>query len=360
MSDKPPIPTTPDQIDLDWLIEALRASGSPPNPLPVSMDAKSIGEGLSASGVLTRLTLTYPDNGASGPKSMIVKIPMPSSNPNGASVRKQGAYPREIRFYTEIAPVCPINVPRLFYADHDAETGDAVLIIEDLAPARPGDNAIGCTDAEALKIVSELGKLHAWHWATEVPDEIGWLAENGLVELLTSFMRARWPDGRDRFVGDTPDDLINLGDRFLDGKNPFAWIEEPPITLFHGDFRLDNMYFNDGTSPLEITFADFQRIGIGRGATDLALFALTALSVDQRRAIEDKLLASYHSALIAGGVQDYSSEDLKLDYRRGVAFVGVRSLVAQLIFTDSASNRGDAMLRTLTALDDLDAIAAVS
>lgn len=359
MPDKPPIPTTPDEIDLDWLIAALRASGSPPDALPTNKDAQSLGEGLSASGVLTRLTLTYPDGAQPGPESMVVKMPMPSSNPNGASVRRQGAYPREIRFYTDLAPDCPIAVPRLFYADHDPDTGDAVLIIEDLAPARPGGIAVGCTDAEALKIVSDLGVFHAWHWAAEVPGEISWVGENGLTDLMTSLMRARWPEGRERFVGDVPGDLINLADRFLVGNNPIAWIEEPPITLFHGDFRLDNMYFNDGTSPLEITFADFQRIGIGRGTTDLAVFAVMSLAVDERRAIEDKLLASYHGALIEGGVQDYSSEDLKLDYRRGVAFVALRSLVAQLIFTDAASGRGDAMLRMLTALEDLDAIAAV-
>ena len=359
MPTKPPIPTTPDEIDLDWIIAALRSVENSPNSLPTSMDAQSIGEGISASGVLTRLTLTYADGVQHGPESMVLKMPMPASNPNGASVRKQGVYPREIRFYTDLAPDCPITVPRLFYADHDPESGDAVLIIEDLAPARPGDNAIGCTDAEALQIVSDLGKFHAWHWAAEIPDDIRWLEKNGLVALVNSLMRARWPEGRDRFVGEVPDELIKLGDRFMDGENPLAWIEEPPITLFHGDFRIDNMYMRDGTSPLEITYADFQRIGIGRGSTDLAVFAVMTLNVDQRTQIEDQLLAAYLNALTDNGVKNYNSDDLNLDYRRGVAFVALRTLVAQLVFTDAASGRGDAMLRMLTALEDLDAIAAL-
>ena len=360
MHTRPPIPTTPDQVDREWLLSALRAYGNPLSSTPIEMDFQSIGEGLSASGILTRLTLSYSDDTTPAPASMILKMPMPASNPNGASVRKQGSYPREIRFYTDFAPSCPVAVPRLYYADHNPDTGDAVLLIEDLGSSRPGDNAHGCSDDEAVQIVSDLGKFHAWNWAAERFDDSHWLSENGVAELVASLMRERWSEGRTRFVGEVPDDLINLGDRFLGGENPLEWMENPPTTVFHGDFRIDNMYFNDGTSPLEITFADFQRVGIGRGSTDLAVFNVMTLSVDQRRAIEGNLLTAYHEALVEGGVQNYTFEDLGLDYRRGVAFVGLRSLAAQLLFTDSASNRGDAQQRMITAFEDLDAHAALN
>lgn len=84
---------------------------------------------------------------------------------------------------------------------------------------------------------------------------------------------------------------------------------------------------------------DFQRIGVGRGVTDFAVFALSALSVDQRRAIENDLLDTY--------------------YRRSVGFVAIRTLVAMLLFTDSASNRNDALLQTTTAVEDPEAIDAL-
>ena len=118
------------------------------------------------------------------------------------------------------------------------------------------------------------------------------------------------------------------------------------------------MYW-DGSS-LEITFADFQRIGVGRGSIDIALFSVLTLTVDQRRSLEEKLLATYHAALIEGGVQNYSDEDLRRDYRRGVAFVGLRSLAAQLLFTDPASSRGDAQQRMITAFEDLNAADALA
>ena len=155
-----------------------------------------------------------------------------------------------------------------------------------------------------------------------------------------------------------PEELIAMGDRYFEDSGLLKWIDEPPVSLYHGDFRLDNMYFSDGDSR-PITFADFQRIGVGRGIIDFALFALSALSVDQRRAIENDLLDTYYRRLVDGGVEHYSTDDLWLDYRRSVGFVAIRTLAAMLIFTDSASNRNDALLQTTTAVEDLKAIDAL-
>ena len=55
----PPIPVTPEGLSLGWLIAVLEYSGSDSTIRLVGMIKSSIGEGLSASGVLTRLNLEY-------------------------------------------------------------------------------------------------------------------------------------------------------------------------------------------------------------------------------------------------------------------------------------------------------------
>ncbi len=65
----PPIPVTPDDLSLGWLIAALESSRSDSTIRPVGMTKSLIGEGLSAPGVLTRLNLEY-------------ESPQPPKNPN--------------------------------------------------------------------------------------------------------------------------------------------------------------------------------------------------------------------------------------------------------------------------------------
>jgi len=331
----PPIPVTPDDLSLGWLIAALEFSGSDSMIQPIGMTKTSIGEGLSASGVLTRLNLKYKSPQPDAVSTLIVKMPMHPSNPNGASVRKQGTYPREIRFYRELAAECPLVTPEFYYGRHDPDSDD-----------------------EALEIIGELGKLHAHFWEANDRADLHWLRGDGISDRIANVFEQRWTDGRSAMADKVPEELFALGDRYFEDSGLLIWIDEPPVTLFHGDFRLDNMYFSDGDS-LPITFADFQRIGVGRGVIDFAVFALSALSVDQRRAIENDLLATYHRRLVDGGVEHYSKDDLWFDYRRSVGFVPIRTLVAMLIFTDSASNRNDALLQTTTAVEDLKAIDAL-
>ena len=51
-----------------------------------------------------------------------------------------------------------------------------------------------------------------------------------------------------------------------------------PTTMIHGDFRADNLFFEPDGS---VAALDFQLIGTGRGAYDLAYFVTQSL--DQRR-----------------------------------------------------------------------------
>lgn len=201
----PPIPVTPDDLSLGWLIAALESSRSDSTIRPVGMTKSLIGEGLSASGVLTRLNLEYESPQPDAVSTLIVKMPMHPSNTNGASVRKQGTYPIEIRFYRELAAECPLVAPEFYYGRHDPESGDAVLVIEDLASHRPGDNAVGCSDDEALEIVGEQGKLHAHFREANDRADLRWLRGNGILDLIANIFGPRWSDGRsamaDRGIG---------------------------------------------------------------------------------------------------------------------------------------------------------------
>ena len=91
---------------------------------------------------------------------------------------------------------------------------------------------------------------------------------------------------------------------------------------------------------------DWQTWSWAAASYDVAYFIGGCLSAEDRRAHEDDLLAHYHDALRAGGVQDYSLDQLRRDTRRD-AFGGIlMAIVASMVV--QRTDRGDLMFLTST------------
>jgi aminoglycoside/choline kinase family phosphotransferase len=111
----------------------------------------------------------------------------------------------------------------------------------------------------------------------------------------------------------------------------------------HGDYRLDNMLFDPDRT--RITVVDWQTMGVGLPARDLAYFTATSLAPEVRAEIEEDLVTRYHEALVAYGVTDYDVDACWRDYRLGVVQA---PLITGLGFAFAASTeRGDEMILTM-------------
>ena len=121
-------------------------------------------------------------------------------------------------------------------------------------------------------------------------------------------------------MGTDADDGDHLaGQAQLDLLNDF---EPAPRTIIHGDFRLDNMFFDhpDG-SPLAVI--DWQISNRGRGIFDVAYFLCSSLEGDVRKEHEMRLLHLWHDIVIDGGAQAYSFDQALYDYRAGILLCNV-------------------------------------
>ena len=91
-----------------------------------------------------------------------------------------------------------------------------------------------------------------------------------------------------------------------------------------------------------MTVVDWQTIGLGLPARDLAYFTATSLLPEARADLERDLVARYHRALLTHGVTDYDEHTCWQDYRLGVLQA---PLITTLGFAFSAStDRGDQMM----------------
>ncbi|HJP35731.1 MAG TPA: hypothetical protein QF901_07050, partial [Gammaproteobacteria bacterium] len=100
---------------------------------------------------------------ADAPSSLVGKFP--SDNEVASTTGKDmGFYRAEVMFYREAAHRAVIKTPAVYVAEMDEQTRDFVLLLEDMAPAQPGDQMRGCSLADARLALAEAAKLHAAFW----------------------------------------------------------------------------------------------------------------------------------------------------------------------------------------------------
>ena len=356
-------PKTIEAVKPQWLTETLRRD-RPEATEVTSFESTRIGTGQV--GECWRLDLDWRDEDAlpsSVPRGVVVKVAAqdPTSREAG---RAQSCYVREVGFYSQLASSVDIRTPHCDFAAIDENETDHLLLLEDMAPARQGDQLEGCSLAQARAALVELARLQGPRWDDPSLLEIDWLERPderahadlvGLVAALHEGFLARYTD---RLAPEAVEVV-----RWLAARLPEAPQATGPLTLVHNDYRVDNMLFGDGESAPLVTVVDWQTLKLGSGPADAAYFLGAGLPTEVRRAHERELLrTAYWDTLVDCGVEGYDFDTCWNDYRRG-CFGGVlMALIASMLV--GATERGDEMFLTMARRHarhalDLDAQEAV-
>ena len=326
-------------IDADWLSEVLRLGG-----VDAKVDrvrARKIGAGQIGDSV--RFDIDYAHAPANAPSSLVGKFPAEGAESRETGV-KLGNYFREVRFYQTLAAGARVRTPRPWFAEVDPQTHDFTLILEDLAPAEPGDQLRGVTLDQARGVMIEAARLHASHWEDPELDELPWVSGSKASPpgaATPDAVAALWADFKARYAGRIQTEWAEVGDRLIARYGRIAALRDGPRCLTHNDFRPDNMMFGGPKGGAAVTVLDWQSFAFGVGATDVAYFLAGALPTDIRRAEEKELLALYHRTLCAEGVSGYSPDHLAEDYGRGGYLLFLTAFFAAMIVTQTP--RGDEM-----------------
>jgi hypothetical protein len=341
------VPRSLDDITAGWLAEQLE--------LPItSVEIDEIGAGEGFMGQLARVRLTSPDAGA--PASVIVKLP--TADPGGLFVGEMmRVWEREHCFYRDVASHMKIRIPVALVNVADPPC----LVLEDLAPAVVGDHVAGASVSQAERAIDTLAHHHATWFEHPLLQTLEWmpgLDDPSILTLSDSFALG-WPSFLERFGDELPARCLRWCERFVEGVPD--WIAghfDKPVTLTHGDFRLDNLLFAEDGS---VAVIDWQLSMRAPGQADFVCFCANNLSIDMRRAHERDLLDRYVATLHASGVPSdaVTVDSVWQGYLEGLVFYAV-SFGASLLTIDPTNPRGVALFealvrRTFTAVDDLDA-----
>ena len=224
------------EIDLDWLAESLCPGG----PGLLAVDWSPVGTGQVASSYRGRLSWS----GEQEPRNIILKCPSvdPVSRETGM---KFGLYAKEVSWYRQFRSSSEVNCPACFGVKLDAETGDFLLVLEDCAPARPGDQLSGGTPEQVHAGLAELSHLHAPFFndvQLERDPVVGRKPEFGQIRI--ELYRRFWPQFRHRYKDRIDPAILEMGDDFARKFETFETRRPENFTLTHGDFPLDNLLFS--------------------------------------------------------------------------------------------------------------------
>ena len=369
------IPERLGDLTAEWLTEVLRSTGALEHGHVESVKCETIGDGEGFLGIVARARLEHRDAPDSAPTTVIAKLPIGVAD-NRTMGELMGVYWREIHFYEELASRVPIRTPSHHYSAMTSdpmrfrqykivkvldrlpfffvdwltdfakrEVGKSahryVLLIEDLAEADVGDQVSGASVEACGQVLDAVASMHARFWGGKELASLEWLQDQNVNPRMRHRM---YLDSRPAFVAQYASHLQSGAARMLD------WIDangvrlaralhrDAPETLIHCDLRLDNVFFDRRDPSAPVILADWQLVGRGAAAYDVAYLLSGALAADAPPDVERGLLERYHAALLASGVADYDFDRFLRDYQRSLP--AVFQILATTDSMDLGEDRG--------------------
>ena len=257
-------------------------------------------------------------------------------------------YGREHRFYRDVAQDLALRTPRLYSSVLRPETGDSVLLLEDLAPAQTLNMLEGCTAEDAAFALRHLAAFHAAWWEHPRLRVLDWLPafDEQAEEDQKQYAQA-WEVFLNRVGHLAPDGIVPLGAKLRHHIVAVKrYLGQHPETFVHGDFHLNNLLFGSTPGARTLTVIDWQACSRGCAMRDCAFFLVTALPPDRRRAHEMELLKLYYTILTEHGVEEHSFEQCLHDYRFTMLDL-LYFLVMILAYIDFSMNAAAGMIRDM-------------
>ena len=270
-------PTCPDELNKEWLSDALGRSVE-------NFETHPIGGGKGNLGDLVIVAL---ENG----EQVVAKFAANRQEALNAA-KRSGLFEREIKFYHELAPKLDIRLPTLFASDYDPSSAHFIMLLEYLEPIQDSDSITGIGVEYTRQLLTELSKLHTQGRGLVETPWVQTMISQNRIDNLTIMIEKGWPVLQE-ICGELVDPLkeINILDKFLETMNYLYTLDQ---TIVHGDLKPDNLIIsNQG-----VTIIDWQGFGIGPPAWDVAYCMCQCLTTEERRLHESELLNDYPHDLV--------------------------------------------------------------
>jgi thiamine kinase-like enzyme len=307
------VPLTTEEATPSFVTTALRAGGGIGWDTRVAeVEHEPIGVGVGIVGQLARLSLRYEGHAAGAPGTVVLKIPSQYAE-NRAVGDHFHFYEREGRFYQEIGDKAAVRTPRCYWNHVDPAANTFGLLLEDLSSRTMISQVTGVKAERAAQALGALATLHGGWWRSPALDGLDWMPRlDDPINLAAGQQyRDAWPLFVERVGGALPPGALEIGERvqlvFEDLMR--AAMTEAPVTICHGDFRVDNLLFDDAAVGADrLAVIDWQISYRGPAISDVAYFLCQSLAPEERRAAEEALVREWYDRLVHAAGEETGNE----------------------------------------------------
>ena len=283
------IPASIDEVTAKWMSEATGWNVT-------ALRNEIIGVGVGVASAVYRSHLT----GTGCPASVIVKLPALDPNATFTSTVLK-MYSREVKFFKTLAKDVPFRVSKSYYGEVSDDGSQFAMVVEDLGNLRVIDQVAGMKIDDARRAIDGLAAMHAKWWG-----KADALAADGTTislgdPIYPAIVPMVFAEGWEKCTKEItmPDSIMGVGPRFGAAVEPLlSSLAKGPNTLAHGDYRADNMFFDNDNG---LVVLDFQLIGTGIGAYDLAYFVTQSITADDASKYERELFDRWIDGLLTSG-----------------------------------------------------------
>ena len=307
-----------------------------------SVEASPVGTGQMAQSY--RLVLHYGKRPEDAPDTLIAKVSSTDAASRQMAVAT-GAYQREVLFYERLRELTDIRSPQCFHGEVADDLCGFVLLLEDMGPAQTVEQIGGCNPDQADLALAQAAALHGGSWRHSKLTEQKWLPVEHVWGALAGALPQVIGPWLERFGAYLQPDHITAVHQL--GREVKTWLStlSDHRTIWHGDFRLDNMLFDAQSGQIPIAVVDWQSTAVVPGVIDVAYFLGNSLTEKDRLAHEQALVAEYHRRVLSYGVEGYSAEQCWREYQAHALYGLVLTIPVSLGV--QATERGDAMFAAM-------------
>jgi aminoglycoside phosphotransferase (APT) family kinase protein len=272
------IPATWDDVTPAWMSDALGADVA---------DVRVLGRD---DGTNRRARLGVRYRSGSGPEVVFAK----AEGDHREVHARNGNLFNEADLFASGVPL-PVDHPHSYRVIVDRPRLDHLILMEDVTGrgGDPRDATRPMTPAQVEAGVRGLARLHDRYWGlSATTPELGWVQTWAPTAGWQVGLRRRVPPGIERateslapgIAGWAGDEVVDLWARFV------ATLTRGPVTLLHGDAHIGNTYVLPDHG---VGFLDWQVVRRGNWSQDVGYFLVGALTVEDRRRNDRRVLDAY-------------------------------------------------------------------
>ncbi len=346
------IPANLSEVTPDWIEDCLGTR-------PQSISLQPMGEGVGMMSNMAVINLEWSGE-VELPASLVIKIAAENETNRGVS-QQFNLYLKEVSYYRDLAPRTKAGSPKVYASNLD-EDQNFFLLMQDVSDYRMGNQVAGATLEECQLCVDFLAKLHGSFW--NKLDDVDWLPHMSNSENARNMAmgcEVGWTQLLEIFGKFVPDSINARREDYIAGISRLQEkLDQPPRTLIHGDFRMDNMLFGQKPEHEPLLVVDFQGPLKGNGIQDLGYLLGHSAKTEVRREHEQALIQRYVEGINAEGVQNYDFDTAWQDYLVAVLYSWTVAVVIAGTM-DPANDRGFAWMSKMVerngiAINDLDCL----